>query len=270
MYIRPTPFESPRPEKGMNSRNHDFPLLVDQRLRLVGGLRATLDRQTERLPGIVNPQCDVFDAIAVLVDVGRDVAVRPQRGRQHQPHLALSQNVAGAIARSRLRAAVGDDLIAKDIPIELRRLLGVTDVKLYEIRSVDRKGIGDLLRCPKCRCSHDFSAGPLILKLANRTPERGDSTPRGKWQLEGITGPHGFPPCKELSAFLSHAFQVFFRQRQWSRQRMLDAKARESVIEICGQPDLATLTLLVEKPDDHLREICDCRNFPARPWSPEV
>jgi len=148
---------------GVNSGDHHFPLLVNQRFGLIDRLCSALDSQAECLSRIVNPERDVFHTVSVFVDVRRDVAVGSECRGQYQPDLALSQNVAGSITRTGLRPAIRNDAVAEYVAVELRGLLGVADVKLYEIRSVDRKGVSDLLGRRKCRCPHDFSGGPCSL-----------------------------------------------------------------------------------------------------------
>src|SRR5206468_7292486 len=168
----------------------------------INWFRSALDGQPEGFSSIVDPERDVLNTVTVLMDVRGDLAVRSERGGEHQSHLPLRENVARSVACAGLGAAVSDDLVAEDASIELRRLLGVADVELYEIRSVDRKGICDLFRCRKCRGSHDFSGfrrvrftrrcsvcleravpnggggGGSQLKVANRAPQRGDSNSR--------------------------------------------------------------------------------------------
>src|SRR5437868_11815581 len=162
---------------GANARDHHFALLVHQRFGLGDGLRAALDGETESFSGIVHPKRDVLHAIAVFVDVRRDVTVRPERSRQDQPDFALGQYVAGTVACSGFRSTIRDDPVAEDAAVKLRRLLGITDIELYKIRSVDRKGVSDLFRCRKCRGSHDFSGfgGCVVLGFF------GYSEPLGGW-----------------------------------------------------------------------------------------
>ena len=142
---------------GANSRDHHFAAFVGQRLWLVCRLSTTLDRQLERRARIIDPESDVLHAVAVFVDVSGNLAVGSQRRRQNDSDFILHYDVAGAIPRARLRPPVSYDFVPKNLSVELRGLLCVTDVKLDEIRSVDREGIGNLLRCRKCRGSHDFS-----------------------------------------------------------------------------------------------------------------
>ncbi len=58
--------------------------------------------------------------------------------RQHQPHLALLQNVGGAVALPGFRAGIGNQLVAKGKPVVVRRLPRVAYVKLDIIRAVQR------------------------------------------------------------------------------------------------------------------------------------
>src|SRR5690349_985369 len=135
----------------------DFAILVGQRFWCIRRLRAALYRQLERSPRIIDPERDVLDAVAVLVHVGRDVAVRPQRSGENDSDFVLDDHVAGTITRTGLGPAISYDFVAKNLAIKLRGLLCIPDVELDEIRPVDREGVGDLLRCRKCRGSHDFS-----------------------------------------------------------------------------------------------------------------
>jgi hypothetical protein len=141
----------------MDSRDDDLTVLIDERFGFVRRLGTALDGQPKCFSRVVHPESDVLDAVAVLVDVGGDLAVWPQRSRQNEADLSLLQDVARAIARSRFGTSIGEDFIAEHSPVEVCGLLRVTDIELDEVRSVDRKGVGELIRCRKCRGAHDFS-----------------------------------------------------------------------------------------------------------------
>ena len=93
----------------------------------------------------------------MFVDVSGDFAVGSQCGGEKESDFSLLEDITRAIAGSGLGAAIPEDLISENVAIEMRGLFGVADVEFYEIRSVDRKGVGYLFRCRKCRGSHDFS-----------------------------------------------------------------------------------------------------------------
>jgi hypothetical protein len=71
------------------------------------GRAPALDRLRERVAGVVDPERDVAHAVAVPVDVVRDLAASglasgPDRGGEHEAHLALLEQVAGAVAHAGL------------------------------------------------------------------------------------------------------------------------------------------------------------------------
>ncbi len=77
----------------------------------------------------------------MLLDMRRNLAFRAQRRRQHQPHLALLQNIGGAVALPGLRAGIGNQLVAKGEPVVVRGLPRIADIKLDIIRAVQRQEI---------------------------------------------------------------------------------------------------------------------------------
>ena len=65
---------------GVDSRDHDLALLVDERLGLVSRFGSALYRESECFSGVVHPERNVFDAVSMFVDVSRDFAVGSQCG----------------------------------------------------------------------------------------------------------------------------------------------------------------------------------------------
>src|SRR5579883_1426666 len=74
-------------------------------------------------------------------DVFGDRVVRAESRCQHEPDLTLLEDIRSAIAHPCLRPAVRNDLHAKCRPIVVGSLLGVADVKLDVIGTVERQEV---------------------------------------------------------------------------------------------------------------------------------
>ncbi len=109
--------------------------------RLLHAARASLGGLSPCLLGIVHPQRDVANAVAVQADVLGDLVVRPQRGGEHKANLALLQDVRGAVALARLGARVGHQAEAHGHAIKVGGLARVADIKLNVIGAVQLKNI---------------------------------------------------------------------------------------------------------------------------------
>jgi hypothetical protein len=75
------------------------------------------------------------DAVAVLVDLPRDLGVGAQRGRQNEANFPLLKDVRRAIAAASLRPGVGHQLHAEGGTVEIRCLAGVAHEKLDVVRA---------------------------------------------------------------------------------------------------------------------------------------
>ena len=93
----------------------------------------------ERRRGVGHLKRDDADAVAVLAHVLGDRMVRTQRGREHQPDVALLQHVGGRVAIPGLETAIGRRGEAEGRRVKGGRLLGVADV---ELEVVDSSGSG--------------------------------------------------------------------------------------------------------------------------------
>src|SRR5206468_3107027 len=78
--------------------------------------------------GVVNPEGDVADAIAVDADVLGDLAFGLQGRGQDESNFILHEDVAGAVASAGLGSAIGHQAEAEGRAVEVRRLAGVADV----------------------------------------------------------------------------------------------------------------------------------------------
>ena len=95
--------------------------------------------------GVVDAERDVLDAVAVLVDVLGDLAVRAQRAGHDERDVVLAHDVADAIADARLEARVGDRREAPQRAEVVRRLLGVADPELDVVDAVQGQEVLGLL-----------------------------------------------------------------------------------------------------------------------------
>ena len=92
--------------------------------------------------GVVDPEGDGADTVAVLVDVAGDVGVGAEGGGEDEADLALLEDVAGAVALTGLRAGVGDERHAKRGTVEVGGLAGVAYVELDVVGALEgRKSV---------------------------------------------------------------------------------------------------------------------------------
>ncbi len=114
-------------------RGDDAAMLV-LRLRGVGDdRRATGARRLERRARVGHTQRDVGDAVAVAADEVGDRSIRSQRAREHHAHVALLEQVRGAVADSGLRPGVGRQRETERGHVEVCRLARVADVEVQMI-----------------------------------------------------------------------------------------------------------------------------------------
>ena len=149
---------------GGDARHHHRAVVVLLLKGLANTLSAALRRLAPGIARIVHPQRHVLHPVAMLQDMGRDLALRVQRRGQHQPYLALLQNVGGAVALPGFRAGIGNQLVAKGKPVVVRGLPRVANVELDIIRAVQRQKVLSCLSlgmhhgrhtCPPCRSGAD-------------------------------------------------------------------------------------------------------------------
>ena len=116
---------------------------------VVGGVGGLLDAAgaaggglVPGLAGIVDPEGDGADAVAVLFDVAGDLVVGAEGGGEDEADLALLENVAGAVALAGLGAGVGDQGHAKGGAVEVGGLAGVAYVELDVVGSFEGEEVG--------------------------------------------------------------------------------------------------------------------------------
>ena len=80
--------------------------------------------------------------------------IRRQRGGQDEADLALLQHVGGAVARARLRTAVGRQPHAQGGAVEVGRLLGVAHLELDVVGAVQRQESPRSTSGASVRCLH--------------------------------------------------------------------------------------------------------------------
>ncbi len=108
------------------------------------------------LAGVVDPEGDGADAVAVGVDVVGDLGVGAERGGQDEADLSLLEDVGGAVAVAGLRACVGDQRHAEGGAVEVGGLAGVADVELDVVGALEGEEVGGLggFRLGERGCGH--------------------------------------------------------------------------------------------------------------------
>ena len=94
------------------------------------------------LAGVVDPEGDGVDTVAVLVDVAGDLGVGAEGGGEDEADLALLEDVAGAVALAGLGAGVGDERHAEGGAVEVGGLTGVADVELDVVGALEGEKVG--------------------------------------------------------------------------------------------------------------------------------
>ena len=157
----------------------------------LGGLerrsRAALGRLLPGRGGVVDGEGDVVHAVAVLVDVLRDLAVGAERRGEDEADVVLDQHVAGAVPNAGLQARVSDGGEAPQGPIVGGRLLGVGDPELDVVDALEGQEI--LCFVGGIRIDHGASlvGGTAGDRLSHRaSPWRAPSAPA---PLDSSPGP---------------------------------------------------------------------------------
>ena len=115
----------------------DAAVLVLHDMRLDDAARPAGDSLAVGRRDVGHLQRDVLGRIAVLRGEADDRAVGAKAAREHEPDLALLENVRGAVADTRLRPRVGDAVEAERVLVPEGRLLGVPDPELDVIPAVE-------------------------------------------------------------------------------------------------------------------------------------
>ena len=111
--------------------------------------RVVVSRQADS--DVVDGERDVMDAVAVLADVLRDLAVGRQRRRDHERDVVAPHHVAGPIPDAGLQAGERDRREAPQRAVVRRRLAGIADPELDVVDALERQevlrlGVGVLVR----------------------------------------------------------------------------------------------------------------------------
>ena len=105
-----------------------------------------------------------------------------QRRRQHQPYLALLQDIRGAVALSRLRTGISDQLVAECKPVKVRGLPRIAYIELNIIRAVQRQEVLLRLSFGMGQGRHCFlskrAARQTVIRLPNPPTYTGVARPR--------------------------------------------------------------------------------------------
>src|SRR5215470_3117239 len=112
---------------------------------------------------VIVTQLEHFHAVAMSVMVITDMMIRPHRRGQHKRDLVLPDRVARPISHAGLRPRVCEALKSKGRFVKMCRLLGVADIKLDVIGTVQwQKIFLGYLRC------FSFSNGSFRFWSSNR------------------------------------------------------------------------------------------------------
>src|SRR5207302_773302 len=109
---------------------YDFPLLICKRFRLHVTFAAALGRFFPSRGRVLYFQCDHFHAVTMFENVIGNWMFRANRRGQSKRDLVLPHHITGAISHAGFRSAIGYRLKTERALVKMRRLLGVTDVKL--------------------------------------------------------------------------------------------------------------------------------------------
>jgi len=158
---------------------------------VVGGLGGLLDVACAAsgglepgLAGIIDPEGDGTDAVAVGVDVAGDVGVGPECGGEDEADLALLEDVGGAIALAGLRAGVGHQGHAEGGAVEVGSLTGVADVELDVVGTLEGQEVGGEGGLQRVRTGGAGRHGEVLWNLANLC--RREDMPTEGWLARGL------------------------------------------------------------------------------------
>ena len=114
--------------------------LLDAACSAAGGLEPGL-------AGVVDPEGDGADAVAVLVDVAGDVGVGAEGCGEDEADFALLEDVAGAVALAGLGTGVGDQRHAECGAVEVGCLTGIAYEKLDVVGAFEGEEVWRGLKC---------------------------------------------------------------------------------------------------------------------------
>src|SRR5262249_54660398 len=101
-------------------------------------LTAALSRLLPGRSRILHFQCDRSHAVAMLKNVIGKCMFRAKRCGQYKRDLVLADHIAGALSHPSFSSAICYRLKTECALIKMRRLLGVTDIKLDMICPFER------------------------------------------------------------------------------------------------------------------------------------
>ncbi len=116
-------------------------MLVGQDLGLGYAAGAAAGGLLPGAAGIVDPEGNHPDGIAVPVDVLCDGISTAQRGRQHKADLALLHHIGGAIPLAGLGARIGHQGHAEGSAVKVGGLTGIAHVELDVIGPLEREKV---------------------------------------------------------------------------------------------------------------------------------
>src|SRR4029077_14211441 len=90
---------------------------------------------------ILHLQRDCLHSVAMFFNVVGNGITRPDRSSYYKRQIVLANRVARPIFDPRLRSGISETLKSKGGPVKMRRLFGVSDVKLDIIGAFERKKI---------------------------------------------------------------------------------------------------------------------------------
>ena len=126
---------------GANARHDDLSLLIGEDVRLGHADGAATRGFRPGGTGVVDPERDDFDSVAVAADMLGNCVAAAQRRGQHETNLSLLQDVGRAIALASFRSRIGDQGHAEGGAVEVGRLAGVADVKLDVVCAFERQKV---------------------------------------------------------------------------------------------------------------------------------
>src|SRR5580765_9065477 len=99
-------------------------------VRLLDWPRSTFYGLVKGVVGILNQNCDIVDAVAVLLDVLRAGMIRRHRRRQYEIDISLPHQITRHFAVTRLKSHIPGPRKPERLAVIKLRLLCIADVKL--------------------------------------------------------------------------------------------------------------------------------------------
>ena len=126
---------------GFDAAEDGGAVLVGNLVGLKSTFCAALGGLLPALAGVVYPEGNVLDAVAVQTQVVVQGRFRGHGGGDHQGDFVLPQHIGGAVLHAGLQAAVGQVLKPEGGFVEMGHLLGVADDKFDVVGAVEGEEI---------------------------------------------------------------------------------------------------------------------------------